>query len=200
MTQRDILQKILTQNQGFITNAEAKAAGILSFSLLSFARKEGLVRLAPGFYATTNWPQDDYFLLQYRYPQFIYSGESALYLWGLTDQIVSRKVVTGPNGYHPYRHKEKEIEVHFERNEAIYKVGTVSTTTIFGHTVQTYDPEKTLCDLIRRKDQIESEVFAKAFHLYQKRKDRDPQKLMRYAQQMGVAQEMSDIMAIIGEI
>lgn len=196
MAQRDTLQKILTQNQGYITNAEAKAAGIASFSLLSFARKEGLVRLAPGFYASLSWPEDDYFLFQYRYPHFIYSGESALYLWGLTDQIVTRKVVTGPNGYHPYRQKEKGIEVHFERNQAIYKVGIVSATTIFGHSVQTYDPEKTLCDLVRRRGQIESEVFAKAFHLYQKRKDRDPQKLMRYAQQMGIAQEMNGILEL----
>jgi predicted transcriptional regulator of viral defense system len=197
MSKAQILQTILSKNQGFITNREAVLAGVSSNNLLTFAKKEGLRKIDRGFYAKKEWPVDDYLVFQRRYPQFIYSYESALYLWGLTDQIVAQKIVTGPNGYHPYREKKKNIEGHFERNLTTYKMGVTTRKTIFGNEVFVYDQEKTICDLIRRRKEIDSEVFVKALYGFAHRKDRNLERLMTYARSLGIEEKVNEIMEIV---
>lgn len=197
MRKAEILKNILKRNHGFITEKEAANEGVSSFCLLVFVQAEKLERIERGFYAIPGWPRDEYLLFQRRYPKFIYSYESALYLWGLTDKIITQKIVTGPNGYHPYRDKKNDVEGHFERNPAIYKVGITPAKTIFGNWVYAYDKEKTICDLISRREEIESEVFVKALHAYVKQKDNDSLRLYAYAKTMGIEKEVFEIMEII---
>ena len=200
MTKNQQLEQTLKANKGFITSREAREAGIATFSLLSFTRKEGMIRVDRGFYARKNWDIDEYLVFQRRYSKFIFSYESALYLWNLTDKIVSNLVVTGPYGYHPYSNKRSDVETHLERDPSIYKLGIVSVKTIFGNEVFAYDKEKTICDIINRREEMESETFVKALRFYEEAKDKDPQKLMKYAKSMGIEKAVSDIMEIIGKV
>lgn len=69
----DILQK----NGGYITRRQVDQKGIQSWFLTDFVRKE---KLAAGFYAKPDWITDDFLVFLYKYPKFIFSYESALYL------------------------------------------------------------------------------------------------------------------------
>lgn len=72
----DILQK----NGGYITRRQVDQNGIQSWFLTDFVRKENLEKLAAGFYAKPDWNTDDFLVFQYKYPKFIFSYESTLYL------------------------------------------------------------------------------------------------------------------------
>lgn len=72
----DILQK----NGGYITCRQIDQNGIKSWFLTDFVRKENLEKLAAGFYAKPDWIADDFLVFQYKYPKFIFSYESTLYL------------------------------------------------------------------------------------------------------------------------
>lgn len=87
MTKDRIIEEIYQANQGFITRREMDERKIPSWFLSSFVKKNGLKKIAPGFYAAPDFAVDDYWLLQTRYPQYIFSSMSALYLHHLTDKI-----------------------------------------------------------------------------------------------------------------
>ena len=50
-----------------------------------------------------------------------------------------------------------------------------------GHTVPVYDLERTICDLLRSRNNMEMQTFQGALKMYARRKDKDLRTLMRYA-------------------
>jgi predicted transcriptional regulator of viral defense system len=183
----------------YLTSNDVRKEGIPSWFLSDFVKKKKLVKLAPGFYADHDWPIDDYFLLQWRYPKFIFSGMSALYLLGLTEKIVGAIDVTAPFGYHPNRKSIQHLEIHYERHEDRYSFGIVERETIFGNKVMVYGYEKTIVDLIRNRKDYEDEVFIKALKFYVRKKDRDTIKLYEYAKLVNSEKAVFDLMEVLDD-
>ena len=66
--------------------------------LSKYVKENGYERVAHGIYAAPDiWP-DELYLLQKMNPKIIFSGETALYIHGLTDREYSRIEVTVPSG------------------------------------------------------------------------------------------------------
>ncbi len=57
---------------------------------------------------------------------------------------------------------------------------------MFSNSVMAYDMERTICDIIRSRKDIEIQVFTDALKMYARRKDKNLNILMRYAQQFRV--------------
>ncbi len=53
--------------------------------------------------------------------------------------------------------------------------------TSFGHSAPVYDMERTICDLLCSRKNIEMQVFQGALKQYAKRKDKNLRMLMKYA-------------------
>ena len=53
--------------------------------------------------------------------------------------------------------------------------------TSFGHSVPVYDMERTICDLLRSRKNIEIQVLQDALRQYARRKDKNLRMLMKYA-------------------
>jgi hypothetical protein len=172
----------------------------LVFLLGSFRtsfKKRRLTKLALGFYAGSDWPIDDDFLLQWRYPKFVFSGLSALSLLGLTDKIVGSMEVTAPFGCHPNRNAIPHLEIHYERHDSHYSFDIVEKETIFGNKVRVYGYEKSIVDLIRHRDDYEDELFIKALRGYARRKDRDVIKLSEYGKLVHSEKIVSDLREVV---
>jgi predicted transcriptional regulator of viral defense system len=197
MRQKDRIQTILDENHGYVTSKELSQAGIGTAFVSVLVKKGKLVRIDRGFYALPSWPVDAYLVFQRRYPQFVYSFYSALYLQQMTDKIITDREVTGPNGYHPYSSKPKNCEIHFERNKDLYRLGIIEAKTVFGNAVRTYGKEKTICDLVKNRKEIDSETFVKAMQAYVRLKDKDTVKLLAYAKAMGIEEEVYQIMELL---
>ena len=102
VTNEQKLKNMLRMNKGFITRKQVDSHKIPSWFLTDFVRRQGLVKIDKGFYAQEQWIRDDYFVFQYKYPKFIFSDVSALFLHGLTDQLPDYFEVTGPKNYRPF--------------------------------------------------------------------------------------------------
>ena len=61
---------------------------------------------------------------------------------------------------------------------------------------KTYDPERTICDLIKYRDKYDIEVFIKAIKKYVK-KYNNQTKLMRYVKALNVEKKVFEIMEVI---
>ena len=175
------LEKMLNANGGYITRKQVDNHKIPSWFLTDFVRKQGLVKIDKGFYAQEQWIRDDYLVFQYKYPRFIFSHVSALFLHGLTDRLPDYFEVTGPKNYRPFS-PNPSVAIHTDSRDETYRLGICKIKTSLGHLVECYDTERTLCDIIKNSRKIDAEIYGKALRLYAKSKDKNTRNLLHYAQ------------------
>ena len=190
------LEMIFKTNDGYITREDVDNANIPSWFLSDFVRKNNLNKIAPGFYADDSYIVDNYYILQRRYPKYIFAGLSALYLLGLTDKIPTDIEVSAPQNYHPSRKKIDSLIVHKLSNANVYELGIKEVKTMFGNIVRTYDEERTICDVIKRRDKYDGETFIKAIKFYA-RTINNQSKLFKYARELGVEKKVYEVMEIV---
>lgn len=67
---------------------------------------------------------------------------------------------------------------------------------MFGNKVSAYDKERTICDLIKYRDEYDGEVFVKAIKTYVSNY-LDQMKLFKYAKQMKIEKKVFEIMEVV---
>ena len=190
------LEKIFKTNDGYITREDVDNANIPSWFLSDFVKKKNLNKIAPGFYANDSYIVDNYYILQRRYPKYIFSGLSALYLLDLTDKIPTDIEVSAPQNYHPSRNKIDSLIVHKLSNAKVYELGIKEVKTMFGNIVRTYDEERTICDVIKHRGKYDGETFIKAIKFYI-RTSNNQSKLFKYARELGIEKKVYEIMEVV---
>lgn len=191
------IEQIIDSNHGFVTRRDIDKHGIPSIYLTRYVKKHGLKRISRGFYAEEEWIVDPYLLFQYAYPKFIYSFASAIYLNGLGDMLPNYLEVTGPLNYRPMGKPRSDVVTHTDTVESSYSLGISEVSTSLGNRVKAYDKEKTICDLIKHKGKVESEVYLKALKLYSHSRDKDTNRLMKYAKAMKIESEVRAQMEVL---
>ncbi len=195
-TNYETIKKILEKNNGLITRKEIDEENIPSWFLTDFVKRNGLNKIAPGLYASDGYAADEYFVLQRRYPKYVFSGMSALYLHHLTDKIPEDIYVSCPQGYHPSRKIIPSLVIAQISNQNLYFLGIADVETMFGNKVKAYDKERTICDLIKRREKYDGETFVKALRAYLSGNP-DQRKLFRYAKEMKIENKVFEIMEVI---
>lgn len=195
-TNYSILEKIFKTNGGYITREDVDNANISSWFLSDFVKRNSLNKIAPGFYANDNYIIDNYYILQRRYPKYVFAGLSSLYLLGLTDRIPIDIEVSAPQNYHPSRDKIESLIVRKISSDDIYKLGIKEVKTMFGNVVRTYDEERTICDVIKYRDKYDGEIFIKAIKFYV-RTINNQSKLFKYARELNIEKKVYEIMEVV---
>ena len=193
------IKKLFNNNGGYITREDIDNANIPSWFLSDFVRKNNLIKIAPGYYASESYFADYYFILQRRYPKYIFSDMTALYMHHLTDKIPVNIEVVAPQGYNPSRNKIDNLSIRKISNIEIYNLGIVEVDTIFGNKVRTYDEERTICDIIKYRDKYDGETFIKAIKFYVRRTNNQT-KLFEYARIMKIEKKVFEIMEVVNNI
>ena len=91
-----------------------------------------------------------------------------------------RYAITVRTGYNPSRLQEDGFQVYTIKKE-LHEVGITTMQTSFGHAVPVYNMERTICDLLRSRKNIEIQVFQDVLKQYARRKDKNLRTLMKYA-------------------
>ncbi len=181
MTNAEKAKKLLHKHGGTITTAEANAAGISNESLRLLVASGELDRVAQGVYLAPDAFLDGMFVLQKRLSKIIFSHETALFLHDLTDRDPVHYTVTVPTGYEVKRLKAERNRVFYIKRE-LHELGAMPMKTIFGNTVTAYNPERTICDCMRSRRQMDVAVVTDAVKRYVKRSDKDLNLLMSMAE------------------
>ena len=73
----------------------------------------------------------------------------------------------------------------------------IDAKTPFGHTVPVYDVERTVCDIIRSRSNIEAQTFQDALKQYAKRPDKNLRQLMQYARELHVEKILKQYLEVL---
>lgn len=185
MTAKDRLKKILEENDGIFTAKLAEENNIHREYLRLLVKEGELDRVSHGVYASLDAWEDSLYINQLKKSKIIYSHETALFLHGLTDRDPLKYVVTVPRGYNSTRLKKEGLIVYTVKKEC-FELGVSNKKTIFGNNVRTYNPERTICDILRDRNNQDPAIVSDALKRYFASKEKDLNKLMEYAKELRI--------------
>lgn len=180
MTKSEELEVLIEKSGGIITTKLVESNHIHRQYLSKLVREGKLERVAYGVYITPDAWEDKMAIYQLRKDKIIYSHETALYLLDLTDREPLVYSVTVPYGYNASRLKKEGLTIHTVKRE-LFEFGVCIKKNAFGNNIKTYDMERTICDILRDRNNQDADTVADALKRYSNRQDKDINKLMKYA-------------------
>lgn len=187
---------LLTEGNGILRTADVVAAGISKEAFYRFVKSEGLEKAAHGIYIAPDSLADEMYLLQAQFPRAVYSHEAALYLHDLAEREPTPFTVTVSASYNSSGLLKKGVKVYYAKR-GWHELGVTQMKSPGGHSVKVYDLERTICDIVRRSNDMDIAVFNYAVKEYVRRRDKDYARLSRYAAAMNVERKIREKMGVL---
>ena len=198
MTKKEKIDNFIEKYNGYLITSLVCNEDISKTYVVKYIKEHGMEKVSKGVYIADDvWP-DELFILQQRNNAVIYSGETALYLHGLTDREYSSVCVTVPQGYNASHLKENDFEVTVKyAAQELYKLGVCEIASSSGNLVKAYDKERCICDLIVNRNKYEVQMFQTAIKEYMSLKDKQLSQLIVYADKMGIRDEVMKYVEVL---
>ena len=187
--------KIMKNNKGIITSSQIESYGIPRVYLSKMIEKGIIERIDRGIYVTKDYEYDEYYLFQLKYPKTVFSYNTALYFYGMTERTPIKMDVSISKNYNP--HRFKDIVNVYRINDELFDLGIVEKKSPQGMKVRTYNLERTICDIIKDKDSIDIEIRNKAIKKAIKSKEFNASKMFEYAKKMNIYDKVKNYMEAI---
>jgi predicted transcriptional regulator of viral defense system len=177
------------------------ASDLVKFNIprtyLSILEQNGEIeRVSRGVYRLTASIEDELFNFQARYKSSIYSHETALYLNDLTNRTPLSYSISVPVGYHSISLKESGHKV-FYVNRNLFDLGVISMKSPHGNEIRTTNLERTICDVLRNRNQIDIQQVNDALKRYVQKKERDLDLLYIYARQFRIQKIVREYIEVL---
>lgn len=196
MNVSDKIIQLAKENNGVLTTAILSEKGILRGNLKKLADDGKLEKTARGVYILPEIWEDEFVNLQTRFKKGIFSNETALFLWDLTDRTPNRYAMTFPNSYNLTNAKNEGISCSRVKAEW-YLEGMTKTESPGGNKITAYDMERTLCDVLRKRGGVDTGVVTEAFKRYAVRKDKNIPLLSEYAKKFHVEEKVRRYLEVL---
>ena len=196
MSKFETLDSLLQKNNGFIKTSDAVSTGISRPYFSRYVRERGLERVAHGLYMSQDAWADDMYVIQVRYPLAVFSHETALYLLDLAEREPLRYSLTLKAGTNATGLTKQGVKVYKVKKE-LFGEGVMEAKSPAGHTLRVYNPERTICDLVRSRGTIEIQDFQAAIKDYVRRREKNLPLLMRYAKSFSVEKIIRQYMEVL---
>lgn len=196
MNYKEKLEKLIIEKKGLIITKEVEEQGIPRYYLTKFTRENKLERMGQGVYLTPDAFDDEMYRFQVKSQRIIFSHETSLYLHELTDRDPLECSVTIPRGYNGSNLKETGIKVYTIKKE-LHLIGVTQSKTLYGRPIKVYDKERTICDIVRNRNNMDVAILNEAIKRYLDNKDKNIPLLLRYAKQLGVQNTIRSYMEIL---
>lgn len=188
--------KMAKENNGTVTTAMVVAAGFSRGNIKYLVDKGMLEKSARGVYILPEVWADEIFNLQNRFKRGIYSHETALFLWDLTDRTPNKYYMTFPANYNLTKPKEENIRCVQCKN-ALYDLGISEVITPGGNTVRAYSAERTLCDILRPHSCVDIQIVTEAFKRYAASSNKNIPVLSEYAKILKVEAKLRSYLEVL---
>ncbi len=166
--------------------------GINKPSIQKFVDKGIIERVCQGIYIDTKLFEDDYYVLQKKYPSAIFSHNTAFHILNLTNRIPSIIDITVPRD----KKVRGEYNVH-KVSQDYYEIGIINCITPFGNPVKVYNAERSICDMLRSDDEFDLELQNRILNYYWNSKNKDINLLLEYAKIFKIYDKVNTILEVI---
>lgn len=189
MTKTEMLDKLVQDNNGYLVVADGVNLGISKNYVLEYAYKNNMEKVAKGIYITEDTWRDDMYVIHLNNKGVIFSHESALSMYGMLEREPSNIKITVNRSYNATHLRKQGCRVYTVSPE-LYDLGVVETETLYGNRVPAYDMDRTLCDIIKHKRDIDIQDYRNAIREYMQSREKNLFNLMKYAKVIGVEKQV----------
>lgn len=187
----------LLNDTSVIKYNELRDLGVSSSQINHLVKDNVIERVSRGLYASPDSFSDQFFELQKKYKQVIFSHETAASLLDMNDVTLSEIIVTVPRNYN-YQYLVKKVGLKVKRvSEERYDIGIIEIISPFGNKIRVYDRERTICDLISKRNKTEIRILNESIRNYFSSKERNLNKLMKMAKAFKVDKDIRKYMEVL---
>lgn len=194
MNERILLEA--EKNGNLITTSKVLELGFSKTLLSKYVNNGDLIRVCSGIYALPDTVIDDMYVLQLRNENIIFSHETALFLNGISERTPFTHSFTVPTGY-ILSESMKKNTIHFYVKKELFEVGVSTLKTTFGNSVRCYNPERTICDILRSRSRMDEETVISGIKKYANSKEKDLFLLYEYAKQFKILAKVKKYMEVL---
>ena len=186
------LQKFLNKNYGYIETKDFKAIGI-SKPLIPKLIKEGIIRkVAYGLYIDNNLIEDEFYILQKRFSNIVFSYNTACYLLNLSDRAPYKIDITTIN----HNNINEDLNIHYISKDK-FDIGIIEIESPYTNPIKIYNAERCICDLLKNPNAVDLEVYNKIVNNYFKQKNKNLTTLEKYSKIFNVHKKFEYIMEVL---
>ncbi len=186
----------LEKSNAIILTKDVTNAGFHRSVLQKFIDESLLIQLERGVYIKPDSFEDEFYILQRKYSKGIYSNETALFLLGYSDRTPFKFNMTFPRGYNSVSIKYENIKFKTIVNK-LYSIGIIEVDSPYGNKLKVYDIERSICDVLRGSSHTDIQIALGAIKRYARSKDKDINKLMKYASLLRVKNKILNYMEVL---
>ena len=181
---------------GYLITKDVNDNNIPRFYLTKLIKENKIERVSRGVYIKKNELVDEFVILQSKSKNAIYSNMTALYLHGFSNRIPLKYDITINNGYNGSLQKNNNVNLFYTKKELL-NLGVINYKLDSGNIIKVYDLDKTICDIIKNKKKLDSELFNKAIREYFYSKKKNTLKLYEYAKKMNIYNKVRDTFEVL---
>lgn len=196
MNVSDKIIQLAKENNGIVTTAVLSENGILRGNLKKLVDEGKLEKTARGVYILPEIWEDEFVNLQARFKKGIFSHETALFLWDLTDRTPNRYDMTFPHNYNLTNAKNEGVNCSRVKQEW-YPEGNTQIESPGGNKITAYNMERTLCDILRKRGGADTGIITEAFKRYTVRQDKNIPLLSEYAKKFRVEEKVRKYLEVL---
>ncbi len=187
------IKEIVEKNKGILYVKDLEKYNIHRQYLKELEGIGYLRKVARGLYVKKDREVNEFFVMGQRYESGIYSHNTALYFYNLTDRTPLKLDMTFPSNI---RIKNDIIRSHYIKDEN-YLLGLTYMELKDGTSIKIYNLERTICDIIRDKNKIDPQIFNAAMKGYSKINNKNFHLLSKYAKELKIQNKLQQYMEVL---
>lgn len=193
---KETLHEAIQDFGGIISTKQVLDLGISKTTLTNYVRSGKIERVGSGVYKLPDTIEDDMYSLSLHSKWIIFSHDSALFLNHLAERTPFSHSVTIPSNASVPKSIKQYINCYYVKPE-LYNMGITIRETTFGHEVPCYNPERTICDLIRNRSRYSVELVLDAVKAYANSREKDLNLLSEYAEQFHIIKALKPYLEVL---
>ena len=190
------IRQILKGRHGILLTSDLANFDIPRTYLSILIQNGEIERVSRGVYRAVTSIEDELFSFQARYKSSIYSHETALYLHDLTDRSPLLYSISVPVGYHSMSLKISGHKI-FYVNRDLFDLGVISIKSPNGNEIKATNLERTICDVLRSRNQVDVQTINVAMKRYVGNKAKNLNLLYNYAGQFRVQKIVREYIEVL---
>lgn len=187
------IKELVENNNGILLVSEAERNDIHRQYIKQLEETGYLRKVSKGIYVKKDKEINEFFILGQKYKKGIFSHNTALYFYSLTDRTPIKLDMTFPSYVTVH---DKSIKIHYIKEEN-HLLGAKEMKLQDGTTIQLYNMERTICDIIRDRNKIDPQIFNDAVKGYIKKKNKNLVLLYEYAEKFKIENILKNYMEVL---
>jgi len=170
--------------------------GISRTTLSQLVENGALERIAHGMYTRSDLFPDELYILQQRSDKIIFSHETALFLHDLSERTPLLHSLTVPSNRKLSTIMADGCKIYYVKPE-LHELGKSTVVSKIGYDVIVYNVERTICDVLRSRNRMDSQTVAEAMKSYATHKNINWNLLSEYARIFKVTKLMRQYLEVL---